>query len=76
MKLSEVMKDIYLSEGNVPIVLEVESKQWQIVFGHMYGNEFVRWCGVNGRVADIPAYCGDCEVIHTEPHGDGYRVFI
>jgi len=76
MKLSEVMKKIYLNEGNVRVLLEVESKQWQIVFGHLYGNEFIRWHGVDGRVSDIPVYCGDCDVIHKEPYGDGYKIFI
>lgn len=74
MRVSEVMKKVYLSEGNAPCELKVESEQWKIVFGHLYGNEFMRWLGVNGRVNDIPAYVGDCEVLYHEQRADGGHV--
>ena len=77
MKVSELMKSIYLNEGNVPCVLNVESEQWRIVYGHLYGNEFMRWHGVDGRVSDIPAYVGDCEVLyHEQSTNGGHVVYI
>ena len=63
MTLCDLMQAVYkYSEGNPRCNLEIETDSIAYSFGSAYDGERVPMRGVNGRVSDIPAYLGNCEV--------------
>ena len=62
MKLWELAKELYLKNGNVRCSLEVETESVKKEFGRTYEGRQVNYGGVYGRIGDIPAYLGGCEV--------------
>ena len=81
MRLWELAKELYLSEGNAACAVEVESEDIKCQFGTIYNGELCKYGGLDGRVGDIPAYLGDCDVITmvekpTKYDGTKYIIFI
>ena len=66
MRVCEYCKEVYLREGNVPIVLNVESHSIRAEFSHVYKGDVIEYGGVSGRISDIPSYLGDYEILKVE----------
>lgn len=77
MTICELMNAIYHSTtGNPACNLEIETDSIAYEFGSIYEGKRVPFRGVNGRISDIPAYLGNCEVKTFWKDGDVFEVRI
>lgn len=76
MTITQFTKEIYLEEGNVRCKIEVETGNIGWKYGGEYEGKKVFYAGLDGRIADVPAFLGDIEIKHVDNDRDGYKVFI
>ena len=76
MKLYELTDILYLKRGNARVYLDVVTIAYAIKYGTLYENKLSRFGGVCGRLSDIPAYLGGCDVVDYDADGDVINVTI
>ena len=66
MKVWEWAERTRIEEGNPAVEVIVEKEELMVKFGQSlydgYRNEMIRFAGINGRLGDVPAFLGGCDI--------------
>lgn len=83
MKVWEWAERTRIEEGNPRVEVKVETEELQLRFSHIYEGYTVKYMGIDGRLNDVPAWLGRCEIKHIDEdvmvHGDGsmkYTIYL
>ena len=79
MKLYKLCLDLYEMYGNIPAKYTVITPEIGEKFSTTYEGKRCRFGGGDGRLGDIPAYLGGCEVVawHVDLYQTGeYKAVI
>lgn len=79
-EFAETLREL---EGNPLVAVKVETEELQLRFSHIYEGYTVKYMGIDGRLNDVPAWLGRCEIKHIDEdvmmHKDGsmkYTIYL